>query len=129
MKSVTIVALYFDPSIGSILREALELEGYAVVVATREAEEALRAIGESGGLCILLTDNYVVSPVAREALSRLAAAPALRSRVRVIGMSAYHPQSVPAGLVDGYMGLPFTMETLLETIEAHSGGGSAHTLD
>ncbi len=128
MKSVTIVALYFDPSIGSILREALELEGYAVV-ATREAEEALRAIGESEGLCILLTDNYVVSPVAREALSRLAAAPALRSRVRVIGMSAYHPQSVPAGLVDGYMGLPFTMETLLETIEAHSGGGSAHTSD
>ena len=120
-----IVVLWFDPDIEQMLREVLELEGYAVV-ATRDAGEAVRALDEEEGDGLLLADNVLMNPAAREALARLAVTPALRGRVRVIGIGSRDTLRMSKGQVDmdGYVAMPFTVAALLATVEANVAPGS-----
>lgn len=115
-----IVILSFEPSIARLLQEVLALEGYRFTV-TRDPAEALCMIEESAELCVVLTDNLKVNPAGREALSTLRASPALRARVRVIGLDieSVRQMELDWDILDDFIGLPFTVTTLLESIEAN----------
>lgn len=116
-----IVILSFEPSIARLLQVVLELEGYRFTV-TRDPAEALRMIEESAEPCIVLTDNLKVNPAGSEALSTLRASPALRARVRVIGLDVESVRQMELGwdILDYFVSMPFTAMTLLDSIEANA---------
>ena len=117
---MNIVILVLDPPIGRIVRQAMEVEGHTVA-SIPKAEEALRALEAHEGRSLLLIDNFHLSPAAQEALTRLAATPSLRLRIRVIGLASSNWLSEPEGALGAFIAMPFTVKMLLETIEAQRG--------
>lgn len=116
-----VLILYFEPVIGHMLKEVLELEGYTVIC-TQNASEAIRAIEDSSDYYLLITDNLQVNPKVREALAVLRDRPELRQRVWIVGMAVFNnPAWVTDGLIDEHMPMPFTVEQLLRVVEAHVG--------
>lgn len=79
-------------------------------------------IEENAEPCVVLTDNLKVNPTGREALSTLRASPALRARVRVIGLDVESVRQMELGwdILDDFVSMPFTAMTLLDSIEANA---------
>ncbi len=118
-----IVVLALEPSLAQMLREVLELEGYAVTV-VRHAAEAIQPIEDHPDASfILLADNIHANPHAQDALEILAHHPELRRRTRFIAVciSSLVPgleQAFPA-LVDDFLLLPVNFNHLLACIETN----------
>ena len=119
---MNIIMLYQNDSIERLLTEVLGWEEYTVM-STPDPAEALRAIEESAEPCLILADNLKVNPAAREALTSWRANPELRKRVRVIGIDvdSVRQMELDWGILDDFITMPFTVETLLDGIETNFG--------
>lgn len=118
--AMNITMLYQNDSIKRLVTEVLGWEDYTVT-STPDPAEALRVIEESAEPCLILTDNLKVNPVAHEALARLRANPELRKWVRVIGIDvdSVRQMELDLGILDDIIAMPFTVTTLLDSIEAN----------
>jgi CheY-like chemotaxis protein len=117
----TVLIVDDDPKIRTMLVEVLSLEGFPTETATNGAE-ALERLPRSGPRVVLLD---LLMPVmdGRTTMEALLARPAERSRHRIVLVSANHNLEQHRDLeVDGELAKPFTVEKLLNTVEAVSAG-------
>lgn len=117
---MNILIVYFEPVIGHMLHEVLELEGHTVTM-TQSVSEAMRALEESSDPFLLFTDNLHVNPEVRVRLAVLHDRPDLRDRVWVVNEAVWSdPVWTAAGLIDEHLRMPYTVEQLLDLIDAHA---------
>ncbi len=115
-----IVELYHDRAIGRMIKEVLNVEGYDVN-ATHDPEVAWHALVEHDESYILIMDTFHIAPKPTAMLSKLAGAPSVRERVRIIGLIAnleYSRDAVEKGIVDVTIAVPFTAAQFLATLQA-----------
>lgn len=117
-----ILILYFEPSNRQFLQLCLEGDGYTSI-AMQSAAEVVQTIEDSSDYFLLFTDNYHVNPEAHEAFTTLRARPELRQRVWIVGLTALDVlarQLQADGLMDEHLPLPFTLDQVLDTVEARA---------
>ena len=117
---MNILVLYQNDSIERLLKDVLELDGYAVTT-TGDPAEALRMIEASAQPLIVVADNLKVNPAGVEALTRLRAHPALRQRIRVIGfdIESVREMEMSWGILDDFAAMDSLSMALLDSIEAN----------
>ncbi len=109
-----IIVQSFEPSLLSIMRETLELEGYSCR-ATHTAGETLALVNGDEGTYIVLMDNMHVSQEAQLFARLVFALPDLHRRVKVVGLMArFHQERFK---LDCFIALPFRVAQLLDPIE------------
>ncbi len=97
------------------LAEALELEGYDVVVAA-DGAKALARLGEDPSFGVVLLDLMMPGLDGREILKRIRQDPRLGS-VRVVITTGHVGPRARAGLhADGYLTKPFGVRELLQAL-------------
>lgn len=119
MVNMRIVMLYLDEPIQRFIRELSEVEGHSFT-STTDPLEALRAIEVDDTECVLLTDNFHVNSVIRDALTTLRDNPALHDMTWVIGLNSWKPltqEFLDQGLLDDYLPMPFKNEEYLAAID------------
>lgn len=117
---MNVIVLYQNDSIERLVRSLLEMDGYTVT-STDDPAEALRLIEASAGPLVIMADNLKVNPAGVEALRSLRANPELGKRVRVIDfdIASVREMELSWGILDDFVDMGFTSETLLESIEAN----------
>ena len=120
MAARRILVVEDDRPIRETLRELLEDEGYAVTTAAN-GKEALSAIRELGGACLVLLDLQMPVMTGEELLESLAHEPdpAVRS-VAVLVLTA-RVEGVLQRNVLGVIRKPIEIDELLGTIARHCG--------
>ncbi|HEV2238650.1 MAG TPA: hypothetical protein VGR57_18475 [Ktedonobacterales bacterium] len=110
-----IMLLWFEPSILGLLHDVLRLEGYPIT-ATQSARRAINRIVHTTHPYVVLMDNFHLGHEARALAAKVFATPELHERVRVIGLNAQRSPQLIA--LDAFIGMPFTVEGLLDPIAA-----------
>ena len=117
----TVLIVDDDPKIRTMLVEVLSLEGFPTETATNGAE-ALDRLPRSGPRVVLL-DLLMPIMDGRQLMERLQSQPTERGRHRIVLVSANHNLEQHHDLeVDGQLAKPFTVEQLLNTVDAVSAG-------
>jgi CheY-like chemotaxis protein len=115
----TVLIVDDEAHIRNMLIEVLSLEGFPTEAATNGAE-ALERLSRSGPRVVLL-DLLMPVMSGRQMMEALQASPTERSRHRIVLVSAVHNLEKHRDLeVDGALAKPFTVEQLLNTVEAAS---------
>jgi CheY-like chemotaxis protein len=115
-----------DSDIRNLLSEVLDAEGYQVS-SVRNGGEALRRIAGQRGPLVVLLDLMMPEVDGYAVLRELARDPAIRSRCRVVVMSA--SERLHAGGIDGADGAlpkPFDLMDLLDTVEVFARDDEPH---
>jgi CheY-like chemotaxis protein len=108
----TVLVVEDEEELREMMRDALELNGYAVVAA-REGQEALDAIGRIEQLCLVLLDLLMPGMNGWEFFAKMRALPALAGVPVVVHSSV--TDGVPEG-VTRVLQKPFALDRLLSIV-------------
>ena len=114
----TVLVVEDEPELREMLRDALELNGYAVVTA-EDGQDALDKLGGIENLCLVILD--LIMPVMNgwEFLERMRQRAGLASVPVVVHSSA--PGSAPAGVVQVFQ-KPMPFERLISVVREYCRG-------
>ncbi len=115
-----VLFLAYETSIGRLVTEVLPEEGYSALLIHTEAE-ASSLLEDNESYYIVLMDNLHVQPEGRRFLTQLRQNPSLRARVKTVSMAACANDWLRqdfGDVLDAYLGLPFTLDQLLKTLES-----------
>jgi DNA-binding NtrC family response regulator len=113
--SPRILLLWEDEGICQVVHYAFTLEGYRIS-ATQSARRALDRIARSSRPYVVVMDNFLGNDEARTFAAKIAAAPELHQRVRVVGVGIEPAPHLIA--LDAFIELPFSVDQLLDPIAA-----------
>jgi CheY-like chemotaxis protein len=113
----TVLVVEDEEELREMIRDALELNGYAVVTA-REGQQAFEEIARIEHLCLVLLDLLMPGMNGWDFIAKLRQLPELASVPVVVHSSA--PSSAPEG-VTRVLQKPLMLERLLSTVHEYCG--------